>query len=264
MKTNVRYKHLKISKIMIIYGKHPILCALNSNCEVEKVLIYNNLRDKERIINICKSRNIDFELVSKSRIKQLVGDEIHQGICAYLKGNLISKLSDNLNDFIKNNSRILLILERIQDPHNVGSIVRTAQILNVKNIISTYSKSSKITPSVVKASAGSIFYVKFSFSDNVKRVIEILKNNGISVYVLERNGYIIDDFDIKSEKLALIVGSEHYGVRKYLIEMSDAILSLRQINEQVNSYNVSNAVSIALYLLTLKFGILWKKNLRNL
>ncbi len=232
-----------------------MLCALNSNCRVEKVLIYNNLRDKERIIDICKSRNVYFEIVSKSRIEQLVGDELHQGICAYIKDDLSFKLSENLNDFIENDSRVLLILERIQDPHNVGSIVRTAQILNVNNIISTYSKSSKITPSVVKASAGSIFYVKFSFSDNVRRVIEILKNNNVSVYVLERNGYLIDNFDIKSKKLALIVGSEHYGVRKHLIEMSDAILSLRQINEQVNSYNVSNAVSIALYLLTLKFNI---------
>ncbi|MEO0213514.1 MAG: TrmH family RNA methyltransferase, partial [candidate division WOR-3 bacterium] len=70
-----------------------------------------------------------------------------------------------------------------------------------------------------------------------------------------RGGLLIEELDVKSEKLAIIVGSEHYGIRKKLIEMSDKIITLRQYNFKVNSYNVSNAVAIALYILTLKFQI---------
>lgn len=237
---------------MVIYGKHPVICALNSGFKVDKVLIYQNLKEKDKIVNLCKTKDVSYEIVKKHKIDQLVKHEEHQGICAYLSHDLTCKVSENINNFLLNNTNIMLILDRIQDPHNLGSIIRTAQILNVKNIISTYNKSSKITPSVVKASSGSIFYIKFSYSDNLKRIIEILKNNKVFVYSLERGGVFIENLEVINNKVALIVGSEHYGVRESLINMSHKIITLRQLNNQVNSYNVSNAVSIALYLLTIK------------
>ncbi|MEO0224622.1 MAG: 23S rRNA (guanosine(2251)-2'-O)-methyltransferase RlmB [candidate division WOR-3 bacterium] len=238
---------------MIIYGKNVILCALNSKFKISKVLIYENLRDKDKFIQLCKSKNVPYELVSKFRLEQLVKEDNHQGLCAYFEDEIQIKVQDNINNFIKSKeNKIILIIDRIQDPHNFGSIIRTAQILNVNNIISTYTQSVKITPSVIKASAGAIFYINFSYSDNLKRIIQILKENQVRIYSLERNGEYIENVSIGSEKIALIVGSEHYGIRSSLIQLSEKILTLRTYNNQINSYNVSNAVSIALYILTVK------------
>lgn len=237
---------------MIIYGKNVILCALNSKFKISKVLIYENLRDKDKFIQLCKSKNVPYELVSKFRLEQLVKDDNHQGLCAYFEDEIQIKVQDNINNFINSNNNIILIIDRIQDPYNLGSIIRTAQILNINNIISTYTQSVKITPSVIKASAGAIFYINFSYSDNLKRIIETLKENQVKIYSLERNGEYIENVSIGNEKIALIVGSEHYGIRSSLIQLSEKILTLRTYNNQINSYNVSNAVSIALYILTIK------------
>jgi 23S rRNA (guanosine2251-2'-O)-methyltransferase len=237
---------------MLIYGKNVILSALNSKFKISKVLIYENLKDKEKFIQLCQSKNVPYELVSKFRLEQLIKDDNHQGVCAYFDDELQIKIQDNINNFINSKNKIILISDRIQDPYNFGSIIRTAQLLNVNNIISTYTQSVKLTPSVIKASAGAIFYINFSYSDNIKRVIQTLKEKQVKVYALERNGEYIEDVNIGNEKIALIVGSEHYGIRNSLIQLSERILTLRTYNSQINSYNVSNAVSIALYILTVK------------
>jgi len=237
---------------MLIYGKNVILSALNSKFKISKVLIYENLKDKEKFIQLCQSKNVPYELVSKFRLEQLIKDDNHQGVCAYFDDELQIKIQDNINNFINSKNKIILISDRIQDPYNFGSIIRTAQLLNVNNIISTYTQSVKLTPSVIKASAGAIFYINFSYSDNIKRVIQTLKEKQVKVYALERNGEYIEDVNIGNEKIALIVGSEHYGIRNSLIQLSERILTLKTYNSQINSYNVSNAVSIALYILTVK------------
>lgn len=237
---------------MLIYGKNVILSALNSKFKISKVLIYENLKDKEKFIQLCQSKNVPYELVSKFRLEKLIKDDNHQGVCAYFDDELQIKIQDNINNFINSKNKIILISDRIQDPYNFGSIIRTAQLLNVNNIISTYTQSVKLTPSVIKASAGAIFYINFSYSDNIKRVIQTLKEKQVKVYALERNGEYIEDVNIGNEKIALIVGSEHYGIRNSLIQLSERILTLRTYNSQINSYNVSNAVSIALYILTVK------------
>lgn len=237
---------------MLIYGKNVILSALNSKFKISKVLIYENLKDKEKFIQLCQSKNVPYELVSKFRLEKLIKDDNHQGVCAYFDDELQIKIQDNINNFINSKNKIILISDRIQDPYNFGSIIRTAQLLNVNNIISTYTQSVKLTPSVIKASAGAIFYINFSYSDNIKRVIQTLKEKQVKVYALERNGEYIEDVNIGNEKIALIVGSEHYGIRNSLIQLSERILTLKTYNSQINSYNVSNAVSIALYILTVK------------
>jgi len=239
---------------MLIYGKNVILCALNSKFKITKVLVYENLKDKEKFIQLCQSKNVPYELVSKFKLEQLVKDNNHQGVCAYFDDEIQIKIQDNINNFINSKNKIILITDRIQDPYNFGSIIRTAQLLNVNNIISTYTQSVKITPSVIKASAGAIFYINFSYSDNIKRIIQILKENQVKIYALERNGEYIENVNIGNEKIALIIGSEHYGIRNSLIQLSERILTLRTYNNQVNSYNVSNAVSIALYILTIKIS----------
>lgn len=236
---------------MLIYGKNSVFHAIVSNAKVKKVLIYENLREKEKYINLCNAKNINYELVSKFKIEQIVNTDEHQNIVAYLEKEPVVDIFENLEDFIKNDRRIILILDRIQDPRNLGSIIRTSQILGVKNIISTYSKSCKVTPSVIKASTGAIFYVKFSYYDNLNTVFKVLKENNIKIFALEREGELIENIEFLG-KLALIVGSEHYGVRNSFLQMSDKIVSLRQNENTINSYNVSVAVGIALYLIDTK------------
>ncbi|MCS7245236.1 MAG: 23S rRNA (guanosine(2251)-2'-O)-methyltransferase RlmB [candidate division WOR-3 bacterium] len=250
-------KYLNCSKLnfklthMLIYGKNAVFHAIVSNSRIKKVLIYENLKEKKRFIELCSAKNINYELVNKHKIEQIVNTDEHQGTIAYLEEELVVDVFENLRDFIESDRRMILILDRIQDPRNLGSIIRTSQILGVKNIVSTYNKSCKITPSVIKSSTGAIFYVKFSYYDNLNMVFKVLKENNIKIFVLERGGSFIEDVEILG-KLALVVGSEHYGVRRKFIEMSDKIVSLRQNETTINSYNVSIAVGIALYVINTK------------
>ncbi len=232
---------------MVIFGRNPVLESIRSPFKPVRVILYKNLRDLESIKGLLKKYGIPYELSDKHRLEQISGGEKHQGMVAYLEGEPVYPVKKNIEDFLKGDGRVFLILDRIQDPRNLGSIIRTAALTGIKNILLTRKSTTPITATAVKASAGAIFHVKLSLTDSVKFIAESLKEEGIDIFALERGGKPIQEMEFP-EKLILIVGSEHYGIRKSLMEISDYIVSLSQ-HPVVNSYNVSVASGIAFYII---------------
>ncbi len=232
---------------MLIYGRNPLMESLKSPFKPSKVYLSKGLRDLDELTALLKRHSIPYEITSRGRLDQMTGGEKHQGIVAHLEKEPIYPLRENLKDFLENDSRILLILDRIQDPRNLGSIIRTASLTGTVNIISTRKASSGLTPAAVKASAGAVFHVKLSLSDSIKHIIESMKEEGIHTMALERGGIPVEEHG-PFRKGILVVGSEHYGIRQSVLRSVDAVVSLRQTHS-VNSYNVSVATGIALYVL---------------
>lgn len=232
---------------MIIFGRNPVLESIRSSFKPKRVILYRNLRDIESIKELLKKHGIPYELSDKHRLEQIAKGEKHQGMVAYLDREPIYPIRENVKDFLNNDRRIIAILDRIQDPRNLGSIIRTASLTGVRNIILTRKSTTPITPTVVKASAGAIFHVKVSVTDNLKFLVGELKEKGVGIFSLERGGKPIEEMDFPY-KLSLIIGSEHYGIRKSLMELSDGLVSLSQ-EDSVNSYNVSIATGIAFYVI---------------
>ncbi len=232
---------------MLIYGRNPLLESLKSPFKPVRVYLSKGLRDIEEITGLLRGHSIPYEITSKGRLDQMTGGEKHQGIVARLEKEPTHPLRENLKDFMEGNRKILLILDRIQDPRNLGSIIRTASLTGTVNIIATRKASAGLTSASVKASAGAVFHVKLSFSDNIKHIIEKLREEGIHAMALEREGKFIEEVEPFGKGL-LVVGSEHYGIRPSIMRTVDSIISLRQ-RPSVNSYNVSVATGIALYIL---------------
>ncbi len=232
---------------MLIYGRNPLLESLKSPFKPSRVYLFRGLRDLDEMVSLLRRHSIPFEITSKGRLDQMTGGEKHQGMVAHLEREPVYPLRENVKDFMENNARILLILDRIQDPRNLGSIIRTASLTGTMNIIATRKASAGLTPAAVKASAGAIFHVKLSLSDSIKHIIENMKESGIHTMALERGGTPVEEHG-PFHKGVLVVGSEHYGIRESILKRVDAVVSLRQ-NPSVNSYNVSVATGIALYVL---------------
>ncbi len=232
---------------MLIYGRNPLMESLKSPFRPSRVYLSGSLRDLDELVALLEKHSIPFEITSRGRLDQMSGGEKHQGIVAHLEREPLYPLKENIGDFLKNRTRILLILDRIQDPRNLGSIIRTASLTGTTHIIATRRASAGLTPAVVKASAGAIFHVKLSLSDSIKHIIESMREKGIHTMALERGGIPVEEH-APFHKGVLVVGSEHYGIRQSVLRSVDVVVSLRQ-NPSVNSYNVSVATGIALYIL---------------
>ncbi len=232
---------------MLIYGKHPVLEAIRTGRKLKNVYVIQGSSSEKLLSEL----GIKYAYMSRGRMEQLCGED-HQGICAYLDEDVILPSERNLQDFLSRSKGIMLVLYRIQDQRNLGSIVRSAYLLGVEHIISTFKHSAKVNATTIKASAGALFHVNFSYMDNLRRLMDILETERITTFALERGGTYVEHTSFP-DRFVLFVGSEHYGIPEHLLKRVQGIVSLRQRVSSINSYNVANALSIALYIATLKF-----------
>ena len=138
-----------------------------------------------------------------------------------------------------------MILDSIVDPHNVGAIIRTAECVGVDGIIIAQNRACEINETVFKTSAGAVAHMKVAQVVNLSQTIEKLKSKNIWVYSLEAGNTSMYDTDLTGP-LALVVGSEGYGVSKLVNRTCDGTISI-PLNGKVNSLNASNACAIAMY-----------------
>jgi len=214
-----------------IYGKHAVLGAINNpNRKIEKILITQNAQQE---LNIQTAK-----VVHTSEIDKLVKNAVHQGIIALVEPLQVHSL-DEIND------GIVLILDQITDPHNIGAILRSSVAFGVSAIIATTKNFPKETAVMAKSASGALDLLPIIKVSNVVNAIKSLKKKGFWVAGLD--GTATDTLDkIKDfDKLVLIAGAEGKGLRKLTIENCDFLVKI-PINS-IESLNVSNAVAISLY-----------------
>ncbi len=233
---------------MIVEGKNAVRELINSGATINKLYVENNLRDgvSNQIIALAKSKKIRIDFVPKEVLDKKSPTKRHQGFLC----DTVDFVYCDVDDILKNaenkgEAPFIVILDGIEDPHNMGAIIRTCECAGVHGIIIPKHRSCQINDTVIKTSAGATLNMLVASVTNLNSTIEYLKKNNVWVYGLELGGKDIYKTNL-SGSIALVVGSEGFGISRLVKENCDEIISLPQ-KGKINSLNASVACSIAVY-----------------
>jgi 23S rRNA (guanosine2251-2'-O)-methyltransferase len=238
-----------------IWGKHSVFEALISERSINRIWCTSEIFSSEKfyiLLKDLKSKGVLIEEVSWNRLSQLTFGASHQGVALQLACSKTISL-DKLIDISKRNSSypIILALDGITDPHNVGAIIRSAEAFDCKGIIIPQRRSAGLTGTVAKVAAGALEHLPVSRVVNLNRALDELKKNGFIVIGLSGDGPIsISKFHEKTP-LVVVVGSEDKGISLLTQKKCDYLLRI-PLKGKTSSLNASVAAAISLFYLTSK------------
>ena len=238
-----------------IWGKHSVYETLISERAINRIWCTSEIFSSDKfyiLLKDLKSKGVLIEEVSWNRLSQLTYGASHQGVALQLACSKTISL-EQLIDFSKNNcsNPIILALDGITDPHNVGAIIRSAEAFDCKGIIIPQRRSAGLTGTVAKVAAGALEHLQVSRVVNLNRALEELKKNGFLVVGLSGDGQLsISNFQEKAP-LVVVVGSEDKGISLLTQKKCDFILSI-SLKGKTSSLNASVAAAISLFHLTSK------------
>ena len=232
------------------FGKHPIEELLASDAgRISKLYIQENLKSDDTlraIISKAKDANLTIVQVPKAKLDQYSNDGNHQGIVALVQQQAFTDIKEWLAKRDKNKNELVVVLDELEDPHNVGAIIRTATAGGASAIIFGARRQAPITGTVFKASAGTLGKIPLIEVSNINDSVRKLKDAGFWIASLEAEGK--DSlFDAKLDgSFAIIVGAEGKGVRQKTGELADFTISIPMENN-TESLNASVAAALLIY-----------------
>lgn len=232
----------------LIIGRNAVSEALKSGRAINSVLVMKGERNGSvgRILKECRDRQIVIKETDKRKLDFLCGQGNHQGIAAYVACHEYAELEDIFAlAQQKNEDPFIIICEKIEDPHNLGAIIRTAEAAGAHGIIIPKRHGASLTWAVGKCSAGAVEYMPVVRVGNLISCVEELKQRGLWVYCADMNGKMWTEVDYKGG-VALVVGSEGEGVSRLMKEKSDFTVAL-PMKGKVNSLNASVAAGIIMF-----------------
>lgn len=215
---------------MLVYGKN-ILHEIDSK-KVRKAYISSKEYIKE-----LEERHIRYEFVDKKRLNNLVSG-VHQQIVLDVFDYDYYSLKDIDSDFV-------VILDHIEDPHNLGAIIRTCECAGITNIIIPENRSTLVNDTVVKVSEGAVYHVKVIMVKNINNAINKLKKDNYFVYAADMEGIDYREVDYADKKV-LVIGNEGFGVSKLTKDNSDILVKIPMYGH-INSLNASASAAILIY-----------------
>ena len=215
---------------MLIYGKN-VLHETDSK-KVRRAFISNN-----NYIEYLRNNNIKYEIVDRSRLDNMV-DGRHQGIVLDVYDYEYYKLSDIDSDFI-------VLLDHIEDPHNLGAIIRTCECAGITNIIIPKDRACLVNDIVMKSSAGALNNVKIIMVSNLNNALNDLKKQNYFIYSADMDGTDYRCLNYDGKKV-LVIGNEGNGISKIIKDNSDFIVSIPMYGK-INSLNASVSAAILIY-----------------
>ena len=230
-----------------IVGRNAVKEALNGNRIIDSIMVPENSRSLESIIVTAKEKNITIKKVSKSVLDNLIpGNENHQVIAAMI-GAKESATVEEILKFAKEKGEepFIIIADKIEDPHNLGAIIRTAECCGAHGVIIPKRRASGLTLAVEKSSAGALEHMLVAKVTNISHTIDKLKENGVWIYALDMSGDLWTSKDLKGS-LGLVVGSEGNGISENVRKKCDFVLSL-PMKGKINSLNASVAAGVLMY-----------------
>ena len=213
----------------LIAGRKPVLEAINSSEEIEQIYILYGQKGNiiDAILVAAKKRGIKINQIPLEKFRTLIQCTNAQGVAAIKPAYKFHSLDDIISESRSSSTPLILILDSIQDTHNVGAILRTAECSGVDGIIVTKHNSAPINTTVVKTSAGATEHVKIAQVNNLANTIKVLKENGfwiVGTSLENAKHYTEVDFTIQ---IALIVGNEEKGIRKLTADKCDFFVKIQ-------------------------------------
>lgn len=233
----------------LIIGRNAVSEILKGDGTIEALYVSNNKLEGsiKAIIGMAKEKRILIKEVDRRKLDSMCGGEVHQGVIAKVTPFKYSEVSDILNlAKEKNEDPFIIILDEIEDPHNLGSIARTAELFGAHGIIIPKRRSVSVNSTVYKSSVGAIEHMKIAKVININNTIDELKKNGIWVYGTdiraEEYSYEVDF----AGPCAIIIGNEGKGMSKLTIQKCDKLIKIPMVGK-INSLNASVAGGIIMY-----------------
>lgn len=243
----MKNEHIKENRNYLI-GRNSVNEALRSGRAIDSLFVSSesNFGSIKSIISKAKEQGITVKQVNRSVLDSISEGLPHQGVAAVVG----AKKSCSVNDILdyaktKNEPPFIIIADGIEDPHNLGAIVRTAECVGAHGVIIPKRRSAGLTSAVDKSSAGALEYMLVAKVANIGAAIDDLKDKGLWIYAADMNGDKWTAQDLRGP-VALVVGSEGSGISKLVKEKCDFILSITMVGK-INSLNASVAAGILMY-----------------
>jgi 23S rRNA (guanosine2251-2'-O)-methyltransferase len=236
---------------LYLYGRNPLKEALAKGRSglLERVFLTSSAETEGTLIGALQKAGLKHERVTEEEIESMVGrDATHQGVCALIDDRVLyTPLDQALAKAASDSERpLIVLLDELQDPHNVGAIIRSASAFGASAILMPEHDQVQITSTVIKTSAGAVFSIPIVRITNVNTTLRTLKDKGYWTYALEGTGDTKLHQTTFDTPVVLVVGNEGEGVRPKTLEVCDFKLSIR-IGKDVESLNASNAAAVTLY-----------------
>ena len=236
----------------IILGRNAVTEALKAGRSINRLLIAEGSRDGsiQKLIALAKDNRIVIETISRDKLDKIAGGQRHQGVIAYAAPVEYATLEEILQlAEDRNEQPFILLLDELEDPHNFGAILRTADAVGVHGVLIPKRRNVSLNSTVAKTSAGAIEYVKVAQINNVAQTLKQLKDLNITVIGSDIEGIDIYDesnhVDLKGA-IVLVIGSEGKGMRRLTKENCDFLLKIPMCGK-INSLNASVAAAVLMY-----------------
>lgn len=232
----------------LIIGRNAVIELLKSGREVDNILIAKGEHEGsiKRIISMCRENKIVIKDVDKKKLDFMCGGANHQGVAANVPAHSYSTV-DEILEYAKEKEEppFIIICDEIEDSHNLGAIIRTAEACGAHGIIIPKRRSVGLNFTVAKTSCGAVEYMRVARVGNIAQTIDSLKKQNMWVYAADMDGepWCRADF---TDGTVLVIGNEGKGVGRLVKEKCDAAVSLPMMG-QVNSLNASVAAGILMY-----------------
>ena len=232
----------------IICGRNPVLEAVRSGREIDRLLVAHGVSGGSvtAIIAKCRAKGILIKEVSPQKLDYYCGGANHQGVAVMFAAQEYATVGDILASAEERNEKpFIIICDEIEDPHNLGAIVRTAEACGVHGIIIPKRRSASLNATVAKAASGALEYMPVARVTNIANTIDELKSRGIWVFGADMDGedYTKTDFDIPC---AIVIGNEGSGIGALTAKKCEKIISLPMFGK-INSLNASVAAGVLMY-----------------
>lgn len=229
----------------IVAGRNAVRELLKSGRAIDKIMVSGREGSIVALVAEAKDRGIPVVNAEQSKLDYLAKGAHHQGIVAFAAQKDYSTVEDILAIAAERGEKPLIVIaDGVEDPHNLGALIRCAECAGAHGVIIPKRRSSGLTPVVAKASAGAIWHMAVARVSNIAQTVDKLKENGVWTFAAEAGGsaYYDTDFDLPC---AIVFGSEGAGVGRLVKESCDFIVSIPMYGH-VNSLNVSTAASVIL------------------
>jgi len=233
----------------LLYGLHPVEEAIRSGSrQLDHVSVARERRDDrlERLIELCKTAGIRVSLESRDQLTRLARTDAHQGVLAVVRERRFLGIEDLLTTAEAGKHRFFLALDGVEDPHNLGALLRTADGAGVDGVILPERRSAPVTATVAKTSAGASEHVRIARVTNLVRALEQMKQRHVWVLGLDERGTPdYTEYDFRSD-CVLVLGREGAGLHDLVKKTCDHLLRIPMAG-QVSSLNVSVAGAIVMF-----------------
>ncbi|MBR4018031.1 MAG: 23S rRNA (guanosine(2251)-2'-O)-methyltransferase RlmB [Clostridia bacterium] len=238
----------------IVMGRNAVREAIKSGRSIDRILVVKELDGSLReVIGLARDRNLQIREVDRAKLDEMCmpfghggkpGN--HQGIIAQVPGVEYCDISDILDVAKERNEKpFIILLDGVEDPHNLGSIIRSAECAGAHGVIIPKRRSASVTASACKASAGAVEYMKVARVSNLGGAIDRLKDEGLWIAGADMAGTAMDKADLKGA-IGLVIGSEGEGISRLIKEKCDFLVSIPMVG-RIDSLNAAVAAAVLMF-----------------